>query len=205
LQGHFNIEEPGPVKARSPGGTYHPGEGFELGTLAGGLLYMGCPLEFPGSPLSTILFLLFASELLKMFDSNSSSIVDLGFADDTNLLVWGPTAAGNCRQLEAAHERCLSWARRHGGKFALDKYKLIHFTRRHNADIQAAAQIEGFDGKLVDSLRVLGVSVDLGYAGLRGDNFTCEATESKLCPTADEESMDEPNDPLREPLLPKDP
>jgi hypothetical protein len=113
-----------------------------------------------GSPLSPILFLLFASELLEMFDSNSSSIVGLGFVDDTNLIVWGPTAARNCRQLEAAHERCLSWARRHGGKFAPDKYKLIHFTRRHNTDIQAAAEIEGFDGKPVDSLRVLGAWVD---------------------------------------------
>jgi len=113
-----------------------------------------------GSPLSPVLFLLFANELLGMFDSNASNVIGLGFVDDTNLLVWGPTAAGNCRQLEDAHQRCLTWARRHGGKFAPDKYKLIHFTRRRDADIQAAAQIEGFDGKPVDALRVLGVWVD---------------------------------------------
>ena len=41
-----------------------------------------------GSPLSPILFLFFASELLEMFD-NANSTVGLGFVDDTNLLVWG--------------------------------------------------------------------------------------------------------------------
>jgi hypothetical protein len=105
-----------------------------------------------------VLFLLFASELLEMFDNNAGGVVGLGFVDDTNLFVW--TAAGNCRQLEAAHQRCLSWARRHGGMFTPNKYKLIHFTRRRSADIQAAVQIEGFDGKPVESLRVLGVWVD---------------------------------------------
>src|SRR2546430_6881400 len=86
-----------------------------------------------GSPLSPILFLLFASELLEMFGSEGGGEVGLGFIDDTKLLVWGPTAAGNCRQLEAAHERCMEWAQRHGAVFAPDKYKLIHFTRRRGA------------------------------------------------------------------------
>jgi hypothetical protein len=34
---------------------------------------------------------------------------------------------------------------------------VIHFTRRRNADIQAAPRIEGFDEKPVESLRVRGV------------------------------------------------
>lgn len=44
--------------------------------------------------------------------------------------------------------------------FAPDKYKLIHFTRRRNADVTAQTNIPGFDGKPVESLRVLGVQVD---------------------------------------------
>ena len=80
--------------------------------------------------------------------------------DDTNLLAWGPTAAGNCRQLEAAYEKCLEWARRHGAVFAPDKYKLTHFTRRRNADVQAGIRIPGFEGRPVDSLQALGVWVD---------------------------------------------
>ena len=54
----------------------------------------------------------------------------------------------------------MAWARRGGGKFTPDKYQLIHFTRRRNADIQAVARIKGFDGEPADSLRVLGVWVD---------------------------------------------
>jgi hypothetical protein len=40
-----------------------------------------------GSLLSPVLFLLFASELLETFGNNSSSVVGLGFVDDTSLLV----------------------------------------------------------------------------------------------------------------------
>ena len=54
----------------------------------------------------------------------------------------------------------MEWAQRHGAVFTPDIYKLIHFTRRRGTDVQAGIQIAGFDGRLVDSLRVLGVWVD---------------------------------------------
>ena len=95
-----------------------------------------------------------------MFDIVNSNEIGLGFIDDTNLIVWGPTAAGNCHQLEAAHEKCIEWAWRHGATFAPDKYKLIHFTHRRNADVQEGICISGFDGRPVDSLCMLGVWVD---------------------------------------------
>ena len=44
-----------------------------------------------GSPLSPILFLLFASELLEGFEGQRS-MLGLGFVDDTNLVAWGPSA-----------------------------------------------------------------------------------------------------------------
>jgi Reverse transcriptase (RNA-dependent DNA polymerase) len=40
-----------------------------------------------GSPLP-VLFLLFASELLEMFDNNAGGVVGLGFVDDTNLFQY---------------------------------------------------------------------------------------------------------------------
>ena len=114
-----------------------------------------------GSPLSPILFLLFSSELLEMLESGDTR--GSAFVDDTNLLTVSPSVAANCRRLEQAHDKCLEWARRHGVKFAPDKYQLIHFTRRrHTAGLDHPIHIQGFDGKPCDGLRVLGVWVDKG-------------------------------------------
>ena len=51
------------------------------------------------------------------------------FMDNINIITWGDLAQENCKRLEEAHEKCIDWSRRHGSKFAPDKYKLIHFTR----------------------------------------------------------------------------
>jgi hypothetical protein len=113
-----------------------------------------------GSRLSPILFLIFASGLLDLFDSDTDQTIGLGFVEDTDIIVWGPSAKENCRKLMVAHEQCLEWAHRHGAVFAPEKYKLIHFTRRRKADMTAGTEIPGFDGTPVPNLRVLGVWVD---------------------------------------------
>lgn len=85
----------------------------------------------------------------------------MGFVDDSNILTYRRSTEENCRRLEAAHQKCVQWASRHGAAFAPQKYQLIHFTRsrtRHN--LQAAVQIPGFEGGPVPSLRLLGVWVD---------------------------------------------
>jgi hypothetical protein len=104
--------------------------------------------------------LIFASGLLDLFGSNTGQTISFGFVDDTNILVWSPSAKENCRKLTSAHKLCLEWARRHGAVFAPEKYKLIHFTRRRKADVTACTEIPGFDGKPVPNLPVLGVWVD---------------------------------------------
>src|SRR5436305_1865960 len=126
-----------------------------------------------GSPLSPILFLVFASGLLEQIEGENGA-VGLGFVDDTNIIVWGRSAEENCRRLDQIHERCLAWARRHGAAFAPKKYKLIHFTRRRKADVTARTNIQGFDGKPVSSLRVLGVWVD---SKLRWSSHIARAAE----------------------------
>ncbi|KAI1005378.1 hypothetical protein K3495_g2839 [Podosphaera aphanis] len=73
-----------------------------------------------GSSLSPILFLFFASTLLPLLQTPSSSAV--GFVDDTNIITWSETTEENYRQLAQLHEVCLLWARRHGVKFAPEKY-----------------------------------------------------------------------------------
>src|SRR5947207_4150474 len=83
-----------------------------------------------GSPISPILFLFFISELLEGMKDVESETLGFGFVDDTNIITWGDSAQENCTRLEEEHKRCMDWSRRHGSKFAPDKYKLIYFTSR---------------------------------------------------------------------------
>ena len=139
-------------------------EGQTTRLVAGGLtsqevnIKTGIP---QGSPLSPILFLLFSSELLEILESGDTR--GSAFVDDTNMLTVSSSVTVNCRRLEQAHDKCLAWARRHGVKFAPDKYQLIHFTRRRNTPgLGCPIRIQGFDGKPCDGFRVLGVWVDKG-------------------------------------------
>ncbi|KAI0997728.1 hypothetical protein K3495_g10462 [Podosphaera aphanis] len=112
-----------------------------------------------GSSLSPILFLSFASTLLPLLQTPSSSAV--GFVDDTNIITWSETTEENCRQLAQLREVCLLWARRHGVKFAPEKYQLLHFSRakkRHN--LQTPIHIQGHKIKPQESIRILGIHMD---------------------------------------------
>jgi hypothetical protein len=53
----------------------------------------------------------------------------VGFVDDVNLIAWGRSTEGNCRNLALLHERCLRWAQCYGVCFEPSKYDLIHLTR----------------------------------------------------------------------------
>jgi hypothetical protein len=100
-----------------------------------------------GSPLSPILFLIFITPLIEQTNSENLPQASFGFVDDTNLVVWSPSARRNCRTLEEIHKICLTWAKRSGASFAPDKYQLIHLTRRRRADTSACINIPRFDGK----------------------------------------------------------
>ena len=116
-----------------------------------------------GSPLSPILFLFFISELLATFERPEGETMAFGFVDDTNLVTWGTSAQTNCRRLESAHSRCIAWAKRHGARFAPDKYQLIHFTRRRrdpNGDLASTVRFNGQEVPMETTIRVLGVQVD---------------------------------------------
>jgi endonuclease/exonuclease/phosphatase family metal-dependent hydrolase len=116
-----------------------------------------------GSPLSPILFLFFASELLENLQRSDSDTLAFGFIDDTNLISWGATASENCKRLEAAHDKCIAWAKRHGAQFAPEKYQLIHFTRRRrdpSGDLASSVRIENTNITPETTVKVLGVQVD---------------------------------------------
>ncbi|EAQ84182.1 hypothetical protein CHGG_10586 [Chaetomium globosum CBS 148.51] len=82
-----------------------------------------------GSPLSPVLFILYISSLYKQLKDEQPHLAITGFADDTNLLVFGRNPEANVRQLEAAWETCIRWADSRGMKFAPEKSELIHFNK----------------------------------------------------------------------------
>ena len=80
--------------------------------------------------------------------------------DDTNLIAWGNSVWDNCLRLDAAHAKCVAWAKRYGAKFAPDKYQLMHFTRKRrdsSGDLTSSIRVNGHKVKLEAKLRILGV------------------------------------------------
>ena len=55
-----------------------------------------------GSPLLAMLFILYIASLYKALKEEHPHLSLAGFSDDTNLLVFGKSAAVNTKQLEAA-------------------------------------------------------------------------------------------------------
>jgi hypothetical protein len=81
--------------------------------------------------------------------------------DDVNLLIYGTSAEGNCKNLKKVHEACEDWARRHGSKFNSEKYKLLYLTRtpkRYNTE--ASVKIKVKEVRPAQNIRILGVRVD---------------------------------------------
>lgn len=116
-----------------------------------------------GSPLSPILFLLFIAELLDNLQRPCDATLGFGFVDDTNLIAWGDSARDNCRRLKLAHDKCIAWSKRYGAKFAPDKYKLMHFTRKRrdpSGDLASSVRIDDNEVGPESKLRILGVWMD---------------------------------------------
>ena len=88
----------------------------------------------------------------------------VGFADDTNLLVFGQGPEANIQQLKAAWDTCLQWADSRGMAFAPEKSELIHFNkgRKQWKDQLDLAQTGGgtIPVKPAASARFLGVWLD---------------------------------------------
>lgn len=84
-----------------------------------------------GSPLSPILYILYAAELYERL-TTVPGIVTVGFADDTTIIAVGYEPEETRRRLENAWKECEGWAQEAGMKFAPEKSALTHFTRSRN-------------------------------------------------------------------------
>ena len=112
------------------------------------------------SPLSSILFLFYISELHKTVHSPSTGVSALGFADDTNLLVFGHSLKSNLLKLKNTHLKCLSWAARHRIVFSPEKYEILYFSRRRSDNLQLKLRLGNMILRLKEEVRVLGVYLD---------------------------------------------
>jgi Reverse transcriptase (RNA-dependent DNA polymerase) len=114
-----------------------------------------------GSPLSVILFLFYNSELFNICRQQGAGVQGLGFADDFNALAYSVSTKENCRKLKRLHQASIAWAKRHGIRFAPDKYELIHFTKARRFDLGQGLDLgEGIVKLPAKEVKVLGVILD---------------------------------------------
>jgi hypothetical protein len=93
----------------------------ELGPKAD--IHCGLP---QGSLVSPILFMLYIAPLFQL----GSPKRRFGYADDGALLAISPSLEDNCQSLSSSLQEALDWGQAEGVTFALDKYELLHFSRR---------------------------------------------------------------------------
>lgn len=134
-----------------------------------------------GSPLSPVLFILYIASLYRALKQQHPLISLVGFADDTNLLVFGKSPGANVRQLEAAWKTCLQWAATRGMAFAAEKSELIHFNKNRkqwdNPVNLALPSGESYSAvKPIGSGRFLGVWLDWKLSW----KAHCSAVDRKL-------------------------
>lgn len=82
------------------------------------------------------------------------------YLDDANILAWGHSTKETCRILRKVHDRCLTWAKEHGARFAPEKYELVHFTRKKKFQTDRQLDLGTHTIPPTGSVRVLGLHLD---------------------------------------------
>ncbi len=59
------------------------------------------------SSVSSILYLFYNANLLKLLEQSSRKVIVIEFVDDINILIYDISTISNCRLLEKMHEHCL--------------------------------------------------------------------------------------------------
>ncbi len=113
------------------------------------------------SSMSSILYLFYNANLLKLFEQSSRKMIVIDFVNDINIFIYDINTISNCRLLKKMHEHCLLWSRRHEVVFASIKYELIHLTRNiAKFDMQTSIKICDVVKQSFSHVRVLNVQID---------------------------------------------
>ncbi|KAF5489627.1 putative RNA-directed DNA polymerase from transposon BS [Colletotrichum siamense] len=125
-----------------------------------------------GSPLSPILFIFFTLPLLEklkaipsMETNRNARLLQLKellittFVDDITLLVASPSIKQNNEALAILYELLTEFAALNGTEFGPHKTKVMHMLQRGPA-ITDMPKVDGFPPKAVESMEILGVTLD---------------------------------------------
>jgi hypothetical protein len=113
------------------------------------------------SSVSSILYLFYNANLLKLLEQSSRKVIVIEFVDDINILIYDINTISNCRLLEKMHEHCLLWSRHHEVAFASTKYELIHLARNITKfDMQTTIKVCDVVKQFFNHVRVLRVQID---------------------------------------------
>ncbi len=95
-----------------------------------------------GSPLSSILSLFYNEDLLDDYAKKEVDAQD--YIDDITLLATGKSVKSNSQELaKVPNQVCKNCKVKHGSKFSLAKYQLIHTTRKRNMDYTPKVKLKG--------------------------------------------------------------
>ena len=79
--------------------------------------------------LSSILFLFYNIEFLKICNSTQVKISSLAFVND-NFFIYELITKKNCKQLKAVYDKCFFWIKKYKTLFISEKYILIYFSKK---------------------------------------------------------------------------
>ena len=107
-----------------------------------------------GSPVSSILFLIYINQLFKQ--NHSQSVRLASFADDIGLITSSKTIRDNCSKLEIMATKLIDWGDLHDIQFDMSKTELIHFDYS-NKSLNCSVKIKKNKIKLQETVRWLDI------------------------------------------------
>ncbi len=120
------------------------------------------------SLMSSILYLFYNANLLKLLEQSSRKMIVIDFVNDINIFIYDINTINNCRLLKKMHQHCLLWSRRHEIVFASIQYELIHLTKNSaKFDMQTSIKICDVVKQFFNHVRVLNVQIDNKWNEMR--------------------------------------
>jgi hypothetical protein len=111
--------------------------------------------------ISSILYLFYNVDLLKVFEKSLRQITMMNFVNDIYFLTYDIFTKQNCRTLKHLHQECETWNRRHEIVFASIKYELIHLTKNHEKfNMQIELRIEAIQKTFAFYVQILNVQIN---------------------------------------------